>query len=253
MPFRGRRRLWASALAIVVALATGLLAPGTAAAATGRGYAVSTAKLSDGRRVVLRWNPCQVITYRVNVSAVPLRRRPAMLAQVRAAVTRLGTASGLRFSFVGTTRTVPRSTTIAGQDAELMIAVTTPSSTDFTIGKGVLGYGGYRYWQWTTTTPSGRRVGGAAIARGWVVLDSAGLGSMRPGFGPGATQGNVILHELAHAIGLDHVDDRRQLLYPTLLPTAPDGYARGDRAGLRVVGRAAGCLSVPSSVVRDLR
>ncbi len=237
---------------IAVSVTSGLLAP-AAAAVTPAAYATTAVKLTDGRRVVLRWNPCQMITYRINVSAVPSRQRAAMITQIRAAVTRLTAASGLTYSYEGTTTAVPRTSSIARQSAELIIAVTTPAATDFAIGKGVLGYGGYRYWQWTTTTSTGRKVGGAAIARAWVVLDAAGLLAMKPGFGRGATQGNVVLHELAHTVGLDHVKDHRQLLYPTLTATAPNGFAAGDKAGLQVVGRKAGCQAVPSSVIRDLR
>lgn len=237
---------------MAVSVTSGLLAP-AAAAVTHPGYATSTVRLSDGRRVVLRWNPCQVITYRINVSAVPSRQRAAMITQIRAAVTRLSAASGLTYAYEGTTTAVPRTSSITRQSAELIIAVTTRSATDFAIGNGVLGYGGYRYWQWTTTTSTGRKIGGAAIARAWVVLDAPGLLATRAGFGKGATQGNVILHELAHTVGLDHVKDRRQLLYPTLTSSAPNGYADGDKAGLKVVGRRAGCQAVPSSVIRDLR
>jgi hypothetical protein len=215
-------------------------------------YSLATSRLPDGRTVVLRWNPCQVITFRLNVAAVPASRRSAVAAEIRTAVTRLGSATGVRYAYRGTTTTVPRTSNVARQGSELIVAVTTPSATDFGIGNGVLGYGGYRYWQWTTTAANGRRTSGAAIARGWVVLDSAGLMRLTPGFGAGNTRGNVMLHELAHVAGLNHVSDTRQLLHPTLSGSSPNGYAPGDRTGLRKVGRPAGCIGVPSSVVADL-
>jgi hypothetical protein len=215
-------------------------------------YALATSRLPDGRSVVLRWNPCQVITYTLNVRAVPAARRSVVAGEIRTAVSRLGEATGVRYSYRGTTSSVPRSTNVTRQGAELVVAVTTPSATDFDIGNGVLGYGGYRYWQWTTTSSSGRRTSGAAIARGWVVLDVTGLMRLRAGFWAGSTRGNVMLHELAHTAGLNHVSDARQLLYPTLSASAPNGYASGDRAGLGKVGRTAGCIAVPSNVVTDL-
>ena len=52
-------------------------------------------------------------------------------------------------------------------------------------------------------------------------------------FGPGANEGNVLLHELGHAMGLDHVDFPGQQMNPSLNETGPDGYAPGDRAGLQ--------------------
>ncbi len=215
-------------------------------------YSLATSRLPDGRTVVLRWNPCQVITFRLNVAALPATRRSAVAAEIRTAVTRLGSATGVRYSYRGTTTTVPRTSNVTRQGSELIVAVTTPSATDFGIGNGVLGYGGYRYWQWTTTAANGRRTSDAAIARGWVVLDSAGLMRLTPGFGAGNTRGNVVLHELAHVAGLNHISDTRQLLHPTLSASSPNGYAPGDRTGLRKVGRPAGCISVPSNVVADL-
>jgi hypothetical protein len=40
----------------------------------------------------------------------------------------------------------------------------------------------------------------------------------------------VILHELGHVMGLEHVDDHRQLMYPEI--GTPDGLAAGDLTGL---------------------
>lgn len=218
--------------------------------ASGRSYAVATTKLANGRPIALRWNPCQEITYQVNVSAVPRAHRQAVSREIRVAVLRLAAATGLRFRYRGDTVAVPRTTTVDAQRAELVIAVTIPSRTDFPIGSGMLGYGGYRFWQWSTPAAP---AGNAAIARGWVVLDRAGVMRLKPGFGAGTTRGNVMLHELAHSVGLEHVADPRQLLYRTLTPRAPAGYGPGDRAGLRQVGRASGCIAVPATVVRDLR
>lgn len=74
-----------------------------------------------------------------------------------------------------------------------------------------------------------------------------------PGFGAigaeGVTWGRVILHELAHVVGLGHTRDRDQLMYPdTAQQTShTTDYRSGDRDGLRALGREAGCLdSVPA-------
>lgn len=45
----------------------------------------------------------------------------------------------------------------------------------------------------------------------------------------------VVLHELGHLLGLDHVDDPAELMYPTLQPGVVD-FGPGDRQGLFALG-----------------
>lgn len=55
----------------------------------------------------------------------------------------------------------------------------------------------------------------------------------------------VVRHELAHLVGLDHVKDRHQIMYGT--NTKTNGlFGAGDLAGLAHQGAARGCL--PGSV-----
>ncbi len=66
-----------------------------------------------------------------------------------------------------------------------------------------------------------------------------------PGFDLGDSWGDVTLHELGHLFGLAHVEDDTQVMYPDVT----GGSARlgaGDRAGLERLGRAGGCLDVPT-------
>lgn len=224
--------------------ATLTVRPGPAVTGPHASYALSTERMPDGSTVVLRWNPCQTITYKINVVRLPTGQRPVVLAEIRSAFTRLGKVSGLRFAYRGTTSEVPRSNRLETMSAEIVVAVTTPSATDFPIGGGTLGYGGRAwYWWWHDT---GSRVSyGAAITRGFVVLDSSRLRELRAGFGRGLGRGNLVLHELGHAVGLDHAGTPASLMYPELSSASPSGYAAGDRAGLSRLGRRAGCLSIP--------
>ncbi len=256
---RGSRRSMTRAMLISLLILAGTLSGGPAPSASASAstsanaaYRLSRTRLPDGRQVVLRWNPCQTITYAVNVSALPPGSRAAALAEVRTAVGRLSARTGLRFRYRGRTTQVPRSSRLATQSAELVVAFTSPSRTDFPIGGSTIGYGG-RLWYWWSMPAGGRTVYGAAIVRGFVVLDAAGFARLRAGFGPGANRGNVLLHELGHAVGLDHTALRSTLMYPQLRAGGPNGYAAGDRAGLARVGRRAGCIAVPPTLpARDL-
>lgn len=225
----------------------GRVMPGPAVTGQDASYRVSTELMPDGRAILMRWNPCQTITYKVNAGVLPPLLRASVLAEIRAAFERLGTASGLRFAYRGTTGEVPRSTSLDRQSAEIIVAVTTPSRTDFPIGGGILGYGG-RSWYWWWHGSGSRISYGAAITRGFVVLDGTDLGGLRAGFGGGLGRGNLLLHELGHTVGLDHAGARTSLMYPELGSSSPNGYTSGDRAGLALVGRRAGCLSVPGGL-----
>ncbi len=77
------------------------------------------------------------------------------------------------------------------------------------------------------------------ILRASVVIDMGDIGANPPWSGVGV--GPVLMHELAHAVGLDHVPDPTQLMNATASSTGPTTYGAGDLTGLWQVGAAAGC------------
>ena len=232
-------------------MASAISAPAAApASASTLGYSVT--KTSAG---TVRWNPCQRrVTYRVNASLAgsSSAARVAAVADVRGAFARLSKATGITFVYLGGSTRIPTGSTWKNStgDAEITVAwVNQRSSTrrsSLLLRSSSGGYtaatGGFASWSWPSY--SGVR-SGTAIMRGYVVVNSAMNSRFRSGFGSGTTRGEMLLHELGHVVGLNHVSSSSQLMYPVLIARTVASYKTGDLRGLSVVGRPAGCVSVP--------
>jgi Matrixin len=235
--------------ALAAAVPASVLAPGLTptarAAATstagGRGSAASyTLHYSGGK--VIRWNSCRTIHYRVNVAHAP----KGALADVRTAVGRVASATGLKFFYDGATSAIPQSsygTSLNPTTAvpRIVIAWAAPGkgaghSNLLSSDSREIGVGGYRAYSWRR----GSAVHRLRILAGFVVI-STKSNALKGGFGPGPDRGGLLLHELGHAVGLGHTQDKTQIMYPVLGPYA--SYGAGDRTGLHKVGSAAGCIA----------
>jgi hypothetical protein len=76
---------------------------------------------------------------------------------------------------------------------------------------------------------------------GIVVMDADATATH--GFGYRYAHGSVLLHELGHIMGLDHVRDPDQLMYSGRHPNfSVRTFGPGDLEGLRRLGMDAGCL-----------
>ena len=196
-----------------------------------------------------RWTPCGeqpgVITYRVNPRGLPR----GGLREIKKAVGMVTAATGFTFRYKGTTKVVPlkKGSGVLTRNADMTIAYSTPKQVP-SLGGPVL-----------ATTAGAAGFAGTNIYRLFevgMVIDRTFR--FRPGFGAGRpTRGATLIHELGHAVGLDHVRDRKQMMYP-----GPNGFkaafAKGDLKGLAKVGVGAGCfpgefVGRPVAPPRDVR
>jgi len=175
-----------------------------------------------------RWEPCWPVRYRVNYAQA--KDQEGALADVREAVRRVRQASGLRFEYLGSTSIIPQGKYHDDfQDAQIVIAWAKLSqSYALRAMDPAVGVGGH-------TNSAG------LISEGFVVLN-ADTQWNSAGFATLDSRGAVLMHEIGHAIGLDHVSDPHQIMagrerYEYL----PARFGAGDLAGLSRVGANQGC------------
>jgi hypothetical protein len=204
--------------------------------AASEGYRVWERR-TDGQPV--RWDPCSPIDVVVAPDGVP----PGGLDDLEEAVERLRRATGLDLRVTGTTEERPSGARLPYQPerygerwAPVLVAWGPPHEDgvplrDIDRGVGIpVALGG-----------SGAR----SYITGQVVLN-ADRDDLVAGFADRATSwGATVLHELAHVLGLDHVDDPEALMY-RFPGEGPIRFAPGDLAGLRAIGATDGCLDVPT-------
>lgn len=222
----------AAVLLGVVGIAVGI-AP-SATAVTDPGYVLYTN--ADGS--IARWNPCQVIHYRVNDAT----GGPGALADVFSAVSQVESSSGLQMVYDGPSTEIPQSdyaaTTDPSKPAPLLIAWASPSQSNALSAGSELGYSGTTVNSWTGSDGAFHPT---QIVSGYTVFTNTA--NLAGGFGPAsyATRGRLLLHELGHIAGLMHTTDPNEVMYPVIDGRAGT-YAAGDRAGLARVGASAGCI-----------
>jgi hypothetical protein len=215
----------------IVKSATSTLATGTGRAVSllvtkkGRGPEASFAFEDSYGGHPAAWNPCHTIGFQVNTEHAPAQA----VADVKETLRRISLAGGLRFRYDGTTHLVPDPN--SGQREDLVVAWR-PHNSEPIFQQGAVGFGGYN----KAIYRGGREV----ILKGFAILD-AGY-KVTPGFGAGVTEGQLLMHELGHAMGLNHVYGNYQIMRPVLdnyLPAAM--YGAGDIRGLKKLGKSQGC------------
>jgi hypothetical protein len=174
-----------------------------------------------------RWNPCLPISYTINMGGYPETFRQV----ITEAVERLEAATGLVLVPGGDSTFMPTDavgTSTSPADGQLVIALGDEIQTDLVPG-AIIGRAGISF---PFNAPK--------ILKASVVIDMGNIQSQPP-WTSGVGAGPVLMHELAHAVGIDHVIDTTQLMNAIASTSGPVTYGAGDLTGLWQVGAAAGC------------
>jgi len=201
-----------------------------------------------------RFNPCEPVHYIQNAAAAP----PFVADNVREAFRRLSRATGIEFVDEGLTDEAGRASAYVPERygsrwAPILIV--------------------WEHFPAEQTSGRAQILGNTTIAREGDVVVSGRLrfnvdaysnettqAPIRAGFGPptgsgtgpilreNITWGRIILHELAHIVGLGHTRDDAALMYPdaALHTSRPAEFMPPDLQGLRYLGTEAGCLTTPA-------
>ncbi|GAB6898154.1 matrixin family metalloprotease [Kineosporia succinea] len=185
---------------------------------------------SGGKTVKLRttitngWAPmlspfprCNTLTWNYDAKGEPARAA-GIEKDLRGAFSRVATVTGLKFKQVKSGGT---------------IEVNWGGSDRFPDGgSDAAGVGG-------STVSGGRAISGA------LTLNSASTWVGMPGFGHDAgnfpARGGLILHELGHVLGLNHVTNKKALMYPVSSNGSPSTLTAYEKSGLKLLYPAASC------------
>ena len=180
----------------------------------------------DGRPV--SYDPCRTIHYVVRVGNGPLNG----WSLVQEGVERLSRATGLQFVLDGPSDEVPQWDDVRDPARPVFIGWADDRETDiWSHGGDVVGIGGSEI----VRRPDGVEV----FSTGYVVLKPDNR--LPPTFAVGETEGSVLLHELGHLVGLDHVGDDREMMHTRVSHFTGADYGPGDLRGLWELGASQGC------------
>jgi Matrixin len=179
-----------------------------------------------------RWNPCQPVGWRLN----PLHAPDSAVADVTTALQRVSARTGLSFAYEGATDDRPFTGTAHPAGEDLLLGYGTPAEYPANLAGDVIGLGGpsVRY------SISGGVESAYEIVSGEVLFSTAA--NLPAGFSTGLSFGTLAMHEIAHAMGLDHAAGPGEVMAASLSASSPNDYAAGDQAGLALVGSSGGCF-----------
>jgi hypothetical protein len=183
----------------------------------------------------VRWNPCDPIHYVIDPGLAP----EGSTDDVHQAIAKISSATGIPFIYDGLSQEIPRRDrqpyqpqTNGNRWAPLLIAWVLPDQTDIAFtGNGH----DFAAVARPLTAPTDPR----QFVSGWIAVNE--LDPNPPGWSEPGDQGPTVLHELGHIMGLNHVPSKAELMEPS--GGLVTDLGPGDREGLSLLGRSAGCLT----------
>lgn len=183
----------------------------------------------DSRGVPVHWDRCRPITW----TYFPEASKPYALGVVQTALQSLANATGFTFRYVDPAGAAkPTWSTIGNPDAAIA-----PAQLQIMFGdaSNIPELTGNSWGNTALYRDSDTYIAQVAyvVVRADIKYGSDNFGALGMGL--------VFMHELAHAVGLDHVASTQDLMYPNLAEVNLRGYAAGDLAGLYKVSAAIPC------------
>ena len=178
------------------------------------------------------YNPCRPIHVVRNLDVAPPRSSDVL----DAALEEVSKATGMTFVDDGTTDELPGGGRPTRDPARygagwspVLVAWTTPEQDPGLAGP-VAGLGG-------STSVANTLTARRQYVTGTVSLDAPALSEIMRRPGGAALARAIVMHELAHVLGLSHVGDRGELMYDGNVGRLT--FGPGDRRGLALLGRTA--------------
>lgn len=190
-----------------------------------------------GECLPVRYNPCEPIHYVVNGALAPA----GVLDDLREAIRRVEAATGLTFVDDGTT----------DEPAALSRTLSQDRYGNRWAPVLVVFEHGERFRMDASNPAGGQSVAVDDVYVSGILIVNVDAAPPARGFGDGNTWGRVFIHELGHIVGLGHVARSDQIMFSELaVQRGPAEFHAGDLAGLRLVGKEAGCIPTPPAPVR---
>ena len=210
----------AETLRRLVGLGQERILPAPTVVSSGGAYAFAATQ--PGSSAPVGWDPCSPVTYAVNPAGMPAGSRPLL----DRAIERISAATGLAFEDDGDTDRRPFTGSRVQLGGARPVVIGWATAEEFPDLEGdVAGIGG-------AAAEEGAQ-GRIHYATGGVVLDTDAFTDAAVAEQPRILEA-VVVHELAHVIGLAHVDEPLELMFAD--NTGQIDLGPGDREGLARLG-----------------